>query len=109
MEVDGEVNSEGVMERAAVLAKDPHVQQKVRDTLKAFEVTGGTLNMPDYDGVLREVSMCIAILEANPERKQTYGQVMVMRGPMDGYSMWIRTADVFNMRLESFWDPRKKR
>lgn len=93
-------------DRMLELQEDPHVVQAAERTRRAMEVSHGIRDTPDLGEVGHNISMGIAILEENPEAPMTHGQILVVRGPMDGYSMWVRVADVYNMHLQSFWRDR---
>lgn len=90
-------------DRIAELRDDPHVRQACERTLRILEVAEGLRDVSTLDDIVRDVAFCLAVLEANPDQLITYGHVVVQRGPMDGWSLWIRTADVYRMHLESFW------
>lgn len=89
------------------LMADPHVNEAADRVFEALKGTTGSLNCPSRDSVLRDVANAVAILEANPTQRMIYGLCLVTAGPMDGWRVYVPAADVFSMRLESFFERTK--
>jgi hypothetical protein len=85
------------------LLVDSHVNQAVDRALEALTLTTGTLNCPLREDLLRDVANAVSILEVNPDHNMIHGLCLVTRGPMEGWRVYVPAADVFRMRLDTFF------
>ena len=90
-------------ERVMELREDSHIAAQAERAHEVMKVALGVRSAPPLQEVIHDIAYSVAILEANPERKLTWGLVLVTQGPMDGWTVYVPSADVYRMHLDSFF------
>ena len=88
-------------ERAQELTQDKHLREQVERIMGPLRLIQGAKDASPFEEVVHNVAQLVATLETRPELQQTanFGGVMVVRGPMQGYSILLHATDVFVMHL----------
>lgn len=97
--------SEGVWERAETLSKHPQFRAEIERLMPAYLLIQGTKDCPTLDKTALNVATLVAILEANPDEKQTAnsGGVVVTRSYGDGFEihLWGVTVHPSHFRMSA--------
>ena len=90
-------------ERVMELREDSHIKAQAERAHEVLKFALGVRNAPDLQEIANDIAHSVSILEVNPEQKMTWGLVLVTQGPMDGWTVYVPSADVYRMHLDSFF------
>ena len=82
-------------QREGELRNDPHLRAQCERLMEPLRLVEGTRDCRTLDEIINEVVFSIMALEANPDKDHTFGYIQVQRGPIDGWSLYIRATDIY--------------